>query len=99
MNLDFSMDEIGSTSDSHENMTFKNFLERPQNKNICKGKNKVFDMIKIIHSLTWHWTGYVARHTENWSRSITIWRPWEERSVGRPHERWYDEIKNGAGLI
>lgn len=62
-------------------------------------KTKVFDIIKRIGSLKWQWAGHVARHTENWSGYVTRWRPWaERRSVGRPQQRWYDEIKKVAGL-
>lgn len=62
-------------------------------------KTKVIDIIKRIGSLKWQWAGHVARHIENWSGLTTRWRPWgEKRRVGRPQQRWYDEIKKAAGL-
>jgi len=64
-----------------------------------RSKTKVMDITTRVSTLKWNWAGHVARHNEKWSNKVTRWRPWGmKRSVGRPKQRWYDDLKRTAGL-
>jgi hypothetical protein len=58
-------------------------------------KTGVTDVIRKIKSLKWEWAGHIARmEDERWTKRVLNWRPYEnKRPIGRPPERWDDDIK------
>jgi len=61
-------------------------------------QTKVTDVMERIASLKWNWAGHIARMTDDrWTKTIMQWRPPVKRPVGRPPERWTNDIKRAAG--
>ena len=61
-------------------------------------QTKVVDVAARIASLKWNWAGHIARMTDDRStKQIIQWRPPIKRPMGRPPQRWTDDIKRTAG--
>jgi len=61
-------------------------------------QTKVTDVMVRIASLKWNWAGHIARMTDDrWTKTIMQWRPPTKRPMGRPPERWTNDIKRTAG--
>ena len=61
-------------------------------------QTRVVDVMERIASLKWNWAGHIARMTdERWTKIIMNWRPPTTRPMGRPPERWTNNIKRAAG--
>jgi hypothetical protein len=58
-------------------------------------KTGMTDVVHRIKSLKWQWAGHIARmEDERWTKRILNWRPFDQtRPLGRPPERWDDDIK------
>jgi len=58
-------------------------------------KTGVTDVIHRIRSLKWQWAGHIARMDDKrWTKCVLDWRPYDRtRPIGRPPERWDDDIK------
>lgn len=72
--------------------------DRQRNEDI-RHRTKVIDALQHTHRLKWKWAGHVARLSDQrWTKLSTTWHgPTGTRSVGRPQERWKDEISKLAG--
>ena len=61
-------------------------------------QTKVVDVMTRIASLKWDWAGHIARMDDDrWTKVILQWRPPNTRPMGRPPERWTNDIKRTAG--
>lgn len=74
-------------------------LEDKKHNKWIRQKIKVDDITTRISSIKWQWEGHVASSTITWGQRINKWRPSDEwRSIGRPHQRWGDDIKIIEGI-
>lgn len=66
---------------------------------VIRNKSKVTDVITSVSKMKWNWVGHVARQdNQRWTKQLIHWRPRQnKRSVGRPQQRWIDDIKKKAG--
>lgn len=73
--------------------------DKVRNTNIRR-KTNVIDALTHCKKQKWKWAGHVARMDNgNWAKRITTWPgPLNNRSRGRPKERWIDEINKSAGV-
>src|ERR1700744_4182091 len=61
-------------------------------------QTKVVDVMARIASLKWNWADHIARMTDDrWTKPIIQWRPPTKRPMGRPPQRWTNDIKKTAG--
>ena len=61
-------------------------------------QTKIVDVMERIASLKWNWAGHIARMTDDrWTKTIMDWRPPITRPMGRPPQRWTNNIKRAAG--
>jgi hypothetical protein len=71
--------------------------DRIRNEEIRSG-TKVTDIANRTARLKWQWAGHVARQdNERCLPRILKWRPWNNKSMGRPQKRWTDDIVRVAG--
>ena len=61
-------------------------------------QTRVTDVMERIALLKWNWAGHIARmNDDRWTKTIMQWRPPMKRPMGRPPERWTNDIKRMAG--
>lgn len=61
-------------------------------------QTKVIDIVEFVAKTKWKWAGHVARLTDNrWTGKVMKWLPKGKRRVGKPRQRWNDDIVACAG--
>ncbi|KAG7297047.1 hypothetical protein JYU34_019980 [Plutella xylostella] len=64
-----------------------------------RATTKIVDAASTVCKLKWKWAGHIARATDGrWSERVLHWLPRDgRRPVGRPKQRWCDDIVEVAG--
>jgi hypothetical protein len=65
---------------------------------VIRQKIKVTDIAHRISTLKWQWSGHFSHRTDNrWSKRVLEWRPrLGKRGIGRPQDRWSDDLSRKA---
>lgn len=66
---------------------------------VIRKKTMITDALRHALALKWKWAGHIARYTDRrWTIESTKWKgPSGKRNIGRPKQRWADDIVQTVG--